>query len=161
MEIGILSDTHNRYQLVEKALGLLEARKINIVLHCGDIEDEQTVHLFRGFKTHFVFGNCDWDKPALRLSIEEINGVLHEPLGYLELEGRRVAWTHGDDRRLFRQSEHSGQYDFLFYGHSHIAEQHRTGSTQVANPGALHRVRSKTFAILDLKDGVIESVTVE
>jgi uncharacterized protein len=161
MHIGVVSDTHSRYPMVEKALSLLRARGIDLVLHCGDIEDSETVELFRGFQTHFVFGNCDWDRSGLQHAIEAIGGVLHEHFGHLELEGRKIAWLHGDDRRLFRDIENSGHYDYLFYGHSHIAEQHRSGTTWVVNPGALHRARPKMFVILDLKSGDMESVAVE
>jgi putative phosphoesterase len=161
MHIGVISDTHSRHPMVEKALAILGARGIELVLHCGDIEDSETVQLFRGFQTHFVFGNCDWDQAGLHRAIEKIGGVVHENFGHLEMEGRKIAWIHGDDRWLFRDIENSSHYDFLFYGHSHVAEQHETGATRVVNPGALHRARQKTFVILDLKRGEIESVTVE
>ena len=160
MQIGIISDTHSRHQIVEEALDLLRGRRIGFVLHCGDIDDSDTVQLFRDFQTHFVLGNCDWDKPALTRAIKESGGHFHEQFGSLELEGRKIAWIHGDDSRLFRDIENSGHYDFLFYGHSHHAEQHRAGPTLVVNPGALHRVKQKTFVILDLTSGKIESVRV-
>jgi putative phosphoesterase len=160
MRIGILSDTHNRYRNVEKALRLLKDRGVTLVLHCGDIEDAQTVRLFQGFTTHFVFGNCDSDKTELRQAMQESGATLHDHFGSLELEGRMIAWTHGDDARLKRDIEQSGAYDFLFYGHSHHAERHRTGKTVVVNPGALHRAREKTFVILDLRTGELEDVLV-
>jgi putative phosphoesterase len=150
MRVGILSDTHSRHQIVQKALDLLKQQNIDLVLHCGDIEDIETVQLFRGFTTHFVFGNCDCDKPALRQAIAEMGAILHEPFGQLELNGIKIAWTHGDDKRLLRDLEENGRYHFVFYGHSHQAEQHQSGATVVANPGALHRARPKTFLILDL-----------
>jgi len=150
MRLGILSDTHSRYQIVQKALDLLKQENIDLVLHCGDIEDIETVHLFRGFTTHFVFGNCDWDKPALRQAIADTGAKLHEHFGNLEVEGVKIAWTHGDDKRLLADLENSGYWDFLFYGHTHHAEQHQAGATTVSNPGALHRARPKTFLILDL-----------
>src|SRR5438105_4475466 len=126
MRIGILSDTHNRYRNVETALRLLAERGVDFLLHCGDIEDAQTVQLFQGFTTHFVFGNCDSDRDELRQAMQDSGATLHEPFGSLEMDGRMLAWIHGDDRRLFRDIEQSGAYDFLFYGHSHHAEQHRT-----------------------------------
>ncbi len=161
MLVGIVSDTHSRYQTVQTALELLRQRGVDLVLHCGDIEDIETVQLFAGFTTHFVFGNCDLDRDELRRAMAETGATLHEPFGDLELAGRKIAFIHSDDRSLFRSLEHSGHYDFLFYGHSHHAEQHRTGPTLVVNPGALHRARPKTFMILDLSTGNLESVAVE
>jgi hypothetical protein len=161
MLLGIVSDTHNRYRTVTNALALLRQRGVEWILHCGDIEDPTTVRLFKGFTTHFVFGNCDTDQEALREAMRETGAVLHDHFGDLELAGRHIAWIHGDNARLFRDVEHSGHFDYLFYGHTHHAEQHRTGPTLVVNPGALHRATVKTFVILDLAGGELESVVVE
>jgi putative phosphoesterase len=160
MKIGILSDTHSRYQAVESALALLQERKVNFVLHCGDIEDAETVWLFKGFTAHFVFGNCDVERTSLRQAIHGIGETLHEGWGHLELEGVKIAFLHGDDHRLLREVENSGHFDFLFHGHTHQAAEHRTGPTRVINPGALHRVRTRTFVVLDLGTREVESVVV-
>jgi len=53
----------------------------------------------------------------------------------------------------------SGRYDYLFYGHTHAAEQHYAGRTLVVNPGALHRVRVKSCLVVDLAAGDLETVT--
>jgi hypothetical protein len=161
MLIAILSDTHGRYQTVEKALGLVQARKINTVLHCGDIDDAETVWLFQGFTTHFVFGNCDLDRHAIRQAVHGIGETLHDGYGLVELNGVKIAFVHGDDGALLHDLEHSGAFDFLFYGHTHQAKEHRTGPTRVINPGALHRARVKTFVVLDLATRDVESVVVE
>jgi putative phosphoesterase len=161
MRIGIVSDTHGNRLMVNLALAELRQRGITTVLHCGDIDDPETVELFRAFTTHFVFGNCDYDKDALRAAMDATGATLHDHFGNLELEGVKLAFTHGDDKHLMRDVERSGYYDFLFYGHTHQAAEHRTGPTRVINPGALHRARPKTFVVLDLGSREVESVTVE
>lgn len=161
MRIGIVSDTHSRHETVRKVLQLLHDRRVDCIIHCGDIEDEETVRLFTGLPTHFVFGNCDDARDALRRAMLAAGATIQEPFGHLEFEGVKLAFIHGDDKRLFRDLENSGHFDFLFYGHTHQAEEHRTGPTRVINPGALHRARPKTFVVLDLPGGEIESVVVE
>jgi putative phosphoesterase len=160
MRIGIVSDTHSRYGTVEKALALLRQRDVACVLHCGDIEDVATVRLFLGIPTHFVFGNCDHDRTELREAIRVCGATLHEPFGDLELAGRKVAFIHSDDKRLFHDLERSDHFDYLFYGHTHHAEEHRAGKTRVINPGALHRARPKTFVVLDPEKGELEWIEV-
>ena len=160
MKIAILSDTHSRYATIEAAMRLVEERNVEVILHCGDIEDAEAVWLFPG-KTHFVFGNCDSERASIRQAVYGIGATLHEPYGSLDLEGVKLAFVHSDDRKLFRELEHGGQFDYLFYGHSHLAEQHATGRTRVVNPGALHRAQVKTFVVLDLASGEMESVEVE
>ena len=160
MKIGIVSDTHSRYATVAKALALLRERGVEMVLHCGDIEDPATVHLFQGLPTHFVFGNCDLDRQALRQAMQDSGATLHESFGHLDIDGRKIAWIHGDVPRLFRDLEAAGHFDYLFYGHTHQAEQHHTGPTLVVNPGALHRARVKTLVVLDSVSGELESLAV-
>jgi putative phosphoesterase len=160
MRIAIVSDTHSRYATVEAVLKIIEDRAVECIIHCGDIEDAETVWLFPG-NTHFVFGNCDSERASLRQAMYGIGATLHEPFGSLELAGNRLAFIHSDDKRQFHQIETSGKFDYLFYGHSHVAEEHSTGATRVINPGALHRARPKTFVILDLDSGSVESVHVD
>lgn len=150
MRIGILSDSHGRKPALIRALQLLQEHGAELLLHCGDIEDADTIPLFIGTPTHFVFGNCDWDKASLRRAIKDCGLNLHEPFGHLQLEGREIAWVHSDDRRLFQELQESDAFDYLFYGHTHHAEEHRVGRTLVVNPGALHRAAPKTCVILDL-----------
>jgi len=161
MRIGIVSDSHGNTAMVLEALDRLRERGIQTVLHCGDIDDASTVHLFEDFATHFVFGNCDSDRSGIRRAIAVAGLTLHEPFGKLELAGRKIAFLHGDDRSLFQEVEQSGIYDYLFYGHNHQAAEHRTGKTHVINPGALHRARPKTILVLDLESGERDTVVVE
>jgi putative phosphoesterase len=159
MKIAILSDTHSRHANVRLALAEIKKHGVATVLHCGDIEDVETVELFEGLDAHFVFGNCDYYKEDLRRAMEEISATLHGHWGHLDLEGRKIAFMHGDDKRLLAEVEDSGHFDFLFHGHTHVAAECRTGPTRVINPGALHRARPKTFIILDLATGAVESIT--
>jgi putative phosphoesterase len=161
MLIGILSDTHSNYDIVKRVRHVLDERQINEILHCGDIEDAETVDLLEGLSTQFVLGNCDFDASELRQAIEHIRGVLHDGFGHIERDGCNVAWIHGHEQSRFRDLVNTQHFDFVFYGHTHRQEQHRTGKTEVINPGALYRARDKSFAILDTKSRQVEIVVVE
>ena len=161
MRIAVLSDTHSKYHTIEQALALIAPHQVELLIHCGDIEDAETVWLFQGFTTHFTFGNCDYDRAELRQAIYGIGATLHEGWGNLEFNGVRLAFTHGDDKRLLNDLEQSGAFNYIFHGHTHQAVDHRKGSTRIINPGALHRARPKTFIVLDLATGEAESVIVE
>jgi putative phosphoesterase len=160
MKIAILSDTHGKQSTVRAALDEVVRRDASLILHCGDIADAGTVRLFPAH-THFVYGNCDsHERDAIEMAVADIGATLHQGYGYLELDGTRIGFVHGDDAQLFRDLENSDGFDFLFYGHTHLAREHRTGKTRVINPGALYRAAVKTFAILDLATGTIETVVV-
>lgn len=150
MIVGILSDSHGRTDAICSALAAFRARNVELVIHCGDIGDAETVPSFAGWNVHFVYGNCDWDRAGIRKAIDEIGATLHEPFGHLELDGKQIAWLHGDNAGLQCDVVRCGEYDYLFYGHTHVAEQHRAGHTLVLNPGALFRATPHTLAIVDL-----------
>ena len=92
MHVGILSDTHNRHDTVERALAILRERGVTTVLHCGDIADSETVWLFHGFTVSFVFGNCDFERVALAHAIDGIGGTLYRPFGEVEWDGVRIGF---------------------------------------------------------------------
>jgi uncharacterized protein len=160
MRIAILSDTHGRERTVRSALALAAEREAELIVHCGDIDDAETARLFPAC-THFVFGNCDTSRAELSKAIRDIGATLHEGFGYLELAGTKMAFVHGDDKNQLRDLVKSDAFDFVFYGHTHIADEHLDGRTRVINPGALHRAATKTFVVLDLPGRTLEHVTVE
>lgn len=160
MRIGVVSDTHDRHEAIAEAVRLLLEQRVELILHCGDIESPETVRVFRPIQTHFVFGNWDKDRPKLAAAIKEIGGVHYDSFGAIELGGKRLAWVHSHERHQLRQLENADFFDFVFYGHTHVREQHRTGRTVVANPGALFRANPKTCIVLDVSTGEIKPIIV-
>lgn len=160
MRIGVVSDTHDREEAIAEAVRLLTDQHVELILHCGDIETVETVRLFKAVTTHFVFGNWDKDRAKLAAAIKEVGGTHHDSFGAIELAGKRLAWVHSHERHQLRQLEHSDFFDYVFYGHTHVREQHRTGKTLVANPGALFRANPKTCIVLDVKTGEIKPILI-
>jgi hypothetical protein len=76
------------------------------------------------------------------------------------LAGKRIAWVHSHERHKLYELEHCDYFDYVFYGHTHVREQHRTGKTLVANPGALFRANPKTCIVLDVKTGELKPIIV-
>ena len=160
MRIGVVSDTHDRSEAVAEALRLLADQKVELILHCGDIESPETVLLFRDIPTHFVFGNWDKDRLRLTAAIRSIGGHANDSFGAIDVGGKRVAWVHSHERHQLYQLEHSDYFDYVFYGHTHVREQHKTGRTVVANPGALFRANPKTCIVLDTESGEIKPIMI-
>jgi len=65
MKIAVLSDTHSRSATIHTALDLVVSHGVELIVHCGDIEDAAVVLLFPR-NTHFVYGNCDSDRAGIR-----------------------------------------------------------------------------------------------
>ena len=151
MRIGVISDTHGHVANTLAAVRMLESLEVQAVLHCGDICSEQIPRLLAAWPAHFVFGNCDHDSDSLRAAIEKEEMACYGWFGNLELSGRRIALLHSHDAKLFQRVCTAGDYDLVCYGHTHVAEQHRVGTTLVVNPGALFRANPHSIAVVDLR----------
>jgi putative phosphoesterase len=160
MKIAIVSDTHNRTDRVLRAVAEIRDRGVRTVIHCGDVTNAPVVELFSGFDAHFVLGNCDHDEAELLDAIGRIGGTLHDGYGVLDLDGKKLSFTHGHDYGRLQELQYSEAFDYVFHGHTHVAADRLAGPTRVINPGALQRVSVPTFVILDLRSGEAETVEV-
>ena len=124
--------------------------EVGAVIHCGDIGSGEVVSLFSAWTTHFVLGNVDHNFQELEAAVQRPRHVLHGRFGSLTLQGRKIAFLHGDDMRRLRDTIESGQWDLVCCGHTHVAKVERSGSTLVVNPGAIYRARPHSVAVIDL-----------
>jgi len=152
MRIGVVSDTHGQVAFTRQAVAMLESCEVEQVIHCGDIGSVEIVKQFARWPTHFVFGNVDDNRAELRQAMAAVRHICHERQGELELEGRRIAFLHGDDTRLLGDLVTSGHYDLVCHGHTHVAQHVLYGSTHVLNPGALYRAAFHSLALLELPE---------
>ena len=70
-----------------------------------------------------------------------------------ELAGKRILVIHGDDGYGLRMAIKSGEYDYVFTGHTHRVRDEKVGNTRVINPGALGGAfyEPRSIAYLDLE----------
>ena len=148
MLLGILSDSHGRVDATRAAVAALTQRGANMLLHLGDVCGENIIDELIGHSAHLVFGNCDWEINGLTRYAEVVGVHVDHPMGMLEIEGKRIAFTHGHLDLLVDQALAWGA-DFLLHGHTHEVRDERIGRTRVINPGALHRAKRYTAALLD------------
>lgn len=149
MKIGILSDTHDQVQRTTGAVRLLVDEGAEALIHCGDLTGPDVVYECAPLPSYYVFGNNDFDEDALTRAMHQIGGTCLARGGEIALGGRRIAVTHGDSGREVRRLAAAAP-DYLVFGHSHSPTDMKTGPTRYINPGALHRARSWTVAVLDL-----------
>src|SRR5436309_12283336 len=102
MLLGIVSDTHGHIEYTRRAVRMLESLEVAEVIHCGDIGSPEIVPLFARWPTHFVFGNVDYDEPALREAFDACGQTCHGQFGSLEREGNKIAFRHSHDARRFQ-----------------------------------------------------------
>jgi uncharacterized protein len=158
MILGIISDTHDKLKRTKLAVSMLQDAGAEALIHCGDFEEPHMLSACAVLPLWFVFGNNDSDSD-LRLAAVDSGAVCLEWGGVVELAGKRIGVTHGhlttELRNVLNQKP-----EYLLYGHSHDASEHRENGVRYINPGALHRATEFTVAFLDLKSDELKWLTV-
>ena len=150
--VGLLSDSHSRWERTRRAVEVLRARGATTLIHCGDVEDELVLDQLAGLDAHLVWGNCDWNRAAMERYARDLGIMVHGDAGEVTAEGRRIAFTHGHEPALMRAAV-AGGADYLVHGHTHELRDERIGGTRILNPGALHRAPRFTVAALEPATG--------
>jgi hypothetical protein len=156
MILGILSDTHDNLANTRRALAVFRQQRVEFIIHCGDITIPQVVELFDGWQVAFVFGNMDGTEANLLAAargLSEPASIGHRYIGIIG--GVSVAAYHGNDDEYLGTLIVGGQYDYVFYGHTHLRRDEKIGRTRVINPGSLggRKKETRSVCVLTLPDG--------
>lgn len=149
MRLGVLSDTHGNMARTEVAAKLLQSQGVTQIIHCGDVGDVDVVYLLDFCPCHYVRGNVDYEV-ELAEAVRRAGHTYHGAFGEIALEGRKIAFLHGDDSRQLQRAIASGQYALVCHGHTHHAGNSLQGTTRVLNPGAIQRTNSPSVAVVEL-----------
>ncbi|MDB5341514.1 MAG: metallophosphoesterase [Planctomycetaceae bacterium] len=160
MLLGILSDTHDQLARTQAAVEILRAAGAEALVHCGDLIETPIIEACSVLPCYFVFGNNDCDNVSfLKQAAADSGAVCLGWGGVFELGGKRIGVVHGhltsDVRRVLNDRP-----DYLLSGHSHLADDRRQGSVRWINPGALHRAREFSVALLDLETDSLQFLPV-
>jgi putative phosphoesterase len=163
MKIGIISDTHDNLHNLKMALEVIRAEQVTNLVHCGDLCGPHIIRTLAGFDVWIAQGNMDRHLELPQVAKESLG---HISLAWLQkpmLNGCSMAVIHGDNEEVLGNLITSGQYRYVFHGHTHRRRNQTVGRTRVINPGALGgtRKQSRSFCILDLATGEARFVEVE
>jgi len=165
MLIGIISDTHDRLRLVDKAVQRLKEEKVSLVLHAGDFIAPFVIPHFKDLNVDFVgvFGNNDGEKTHLKKKFLEIGADLRGRFAEIIIDDLKIALLHGDEEELLRALINAGGHDVVVYGHTHEAKTYKIGETVVINPGEVCGYLSgkSTFATLNTETLEVKIIQLE
>ncbi len=138
MKLGVVSDTHDRAQNVERILSRFAEAQVEAVVHTGDFTLPQTLEMFARLEipVYGVLGNNDHDREGL-LGVASRAGMhLGEHSLELDLGGRRVCVVHDpEDVDLAELGSREGGPELVLHGHTHRYRWERVGRVWVFNPG--------------------------
>jgi len=150
MKIGIISDSHDHVENIQKSAQAFKERRVDLVIHLGDYVNPNSVRAFEGLKLTGIFGNNDGDKPRLINAFNDIGGEIKGDFHEFEADGLRIACYHGTEWQLKNSLIECGTYDVVMCGHTHECVNKKSGNTLVLNPGTSHGFRGKaTIMIFD------------
>lgn len=132
MLLGVLSDTHDHLDNIEKAVEFFNGKGVDLVVHAGDVVSPFALDPLKKLEAPWqgVFGNNEGEIPFL---LEKAQGRIQPAPLELELEGHRVLVKHF--HHYVEELAASGKYSLIIYGHTHRSRVEKVGSTWVLNPG--------------------------
>ena len=152
MIIGLISDTHDRLPLIERAVKRLKEERVKLVLHAGDYISPFTAKPFANLDAPIigVFGNNCAETETLRRVYSEVGADLRGYFTEVKEGGLRVALTHGHLKPEMDKAM-GGGYDVVVRGHSHRASVREENGILIINPGEVcgYLTGSSTVAFLD------------
>jgi putative phosphoesterase len=165
MILGIISDTHDKLESVERAFEFFVANHVEMVIHCGDWKSVAAMEHFAYQAIHFklpvrgVLGNNDNDVSEFEKFIKSASSQFQVTEGVFEMkvDGKSVAIYHGHHVPTLRKVRAETSYDLVLLGHTHKPKIEITDTTVMVNPGstAFSIPRSKqwqaTVALVDTK----------
>ncbi len=163
MKIAIFSDTHDNIPNTLRAVEYLKKNNILAMIHCGDIANTETIEtIAKNFlgSQYYVCGNCDRFSELSEAARNHKHIKIFEVFGEVKIGNKNIAWAHHpkDARGLAL----TGEYDIVFYGHTHIPWEEIVRGARMVNPGTLAGMFSKpTFALYDTVSGANELILLE
>lgn len=168
MRIGVISDTHDCLESIQKAVEVFKKNNVGLIIHCGDWISPFVVNYFGGIPVKGILGNNKGDVEIMKL----LNQQLPEPLEIefekefkkFELEDKKYCIIHGDDKKLLEREISREKFQAIFTGHNHQVRNELNGKTLVLNPGSASFivsgkiVKKASFAIYDSEKNSAEII---
>jgi len=157
MKLAVISDTHDHKNNILKAVSIMNEKKIDALIHCGDFVAPFVRRWFDGLnkkiKKNFygVYGNNDGEKIGLKSILGDICDIVGMEINK-EFDGKKVFVAHMPTPNTIEALANSGKYDIILSGHSHtIVNKKCENGVLVVNPGEAcgYLTDNSTFAIID------------
>ena len=116
MKIGIISDTHDDVENVQRAIEMFNVERVQYVIHAGDYIFPGIVKEFEKLNSKLigVLGNNDGEKVHLLKIFLDIGGDLKGELAEIELDGLRFGVYHGTSKEIKEQLVNTANIIFSY-----------------------------------------------
>jgi putative phosphoesterase len=141
MKYAIISDSHDNYYNLAKALEEIKKRGVTVGFHLGDICAPPMLDILAketSIKWYFVWGNCDGARSLMLLRNKGNENFDFAPESHRELELPEGKIFLAHFPILAENAAASGKYRAAFYGDNHQKKTETLqNKTLLANPGEI------------------------
>lgn len=161
MKFAIISDTHDRWDVLEQAVSKANAANCQVLLHAGDLVLPAGIDVLAKFsgESYLVWGNNELEREEIATKIAK-HERLHLANGTLDtiIGKTRIFMNHYPEvaEAAFALEIH----DLVVHGHNHIYSVEKNGTLFLINPGeACGRMTGvSTFVIFDSAHKSVERI---
>jgi hypothetical protein len=160
MLLGIISDTHEHVDNIEKAKKIFLQKGASPVIHLGDYCAGPSVRAMEGLKVIGITGNNDGDLPRIMGNFKKIGGDFRGEFCVLEFDNLKIVCYHGTVPEIVEALIDCKKYDVVLYGHTHHVHHETRDGVLILNPGSAHGFDGEAPAIatLDTKTRQVEVI---
>jgi putative phosphoesterase len=160
MRYGVISDSHDHFYNLDRAIEVLIKESIEAAFHLGDFCQADVILTLgkTDIQWYVVWGNVDGAKSKAFLKKPPNVDLPAESFRELNLDEGDVFLTHFP--LLARHAAKSGEYRAVFYGHDHTAHSEMVNDTLLANPGEIAGLKTSrpSLGIWDSEDNSFEVI---
>ncbi|UCG38292.1 MAG: YfcE family phosphodiesterase [bacterium] len=157
MLLAVMGDSHDDRQALRTAVNISVEKGAKVLFHTGDLISAFMLEILHDFpgRIYMVQGNNDGDALTVSRTIPQHCPQVKEYGSFIivEFDDFRVAMTHYPEHG--RAHAMAGDFDMVFYGHTHQFSEKRIGETLLLNPGdimGLHESGSFCLVESDTKE---------
>lgn len=164
MKIAIMSDSHDNWPNLERAIEIANLNSCKYLLHAGDLISPPGTEYLQKFKGKviFVWGNNENEKTGITRKMDAIDNF-ELAGGYYEgeIDGVKIFMNHYP--KYAELAAKSGEYDLVIHGHTHKYREESFSNTLLINPGEIQGMLSGSpiFALFDTKTKSVKKLVLE
>ena len=161
MIIGVVSDTHNNLLNIDKIISIFNEKKVESVIHTGDITKANSLEKFSSLNCDFfaVYGNNDRYEFGLDKVAVDCNFIIKDPPLTLDKCHRKIVVFH-EPEPISEFLAANYEVDIILHGHTHRYREEYINKTLLFNPGeSAGMLRGKNaVGLIDLKNLIAKRI---
>ena len=150
--IGIMADTHDHIEAMQRAVNLFNDKKVSMVIHGGDLVSPFSIEPLKKLNVpiKYVYGNNERERDRIKRKGEGMDVEIGDCLE-IEYKNIKIVVYHGENQVILNALITCKEYDVVVTAHSHQPEVSNEEGVLIINPGEVcgYLTGRKTVAILD------------